>query len=84
MSLTQINYPNHEHEKEDQAARRRALKCLDNLESGIVILRRRLTGTDSSVPVEGADAHNMAGMVLDLGVQLSALETLRGVREWDA
>lgn len=84
ISVDSGAYPNHEHKKADEAARRRALKALDNIQDSVTILRRRLTGIGSSVNVEGADGHGLAGDVQDLSVHLAILEALRDVREWDA
>jgi hypothetical protein len=79
-----MNYPNREHQNADQAATRRALHCLDGIESDVTILRRRLTQTGSTVSVDGADSGGLALRVRDLTEYLTVLETLRDVREWHA
>lgn len=77
-------YPNPEHERADKAARRRALRNLDNIEAEIAIIRRRVTQTGSTVQPDGDDTQVMASNVRDLTVNLAALSTLAEVREWAA
>jgi hypothetical protein len=75
------NYPNHEHENADKAARRRALRGLrDIIEDAEALARRIETGYEP----HGTDAQRLADKAVSIAANLSALETLRDVREWHA
>lgn len=74
-------YPNREHQKADEAAKRRALKALDDIEAEAKLLRRVISDNRR---VDGDDSRAIAGIVRDLTVHLSILGALYEVREWDA
>lgn len=77
------NFPNREHMKADQAARRRALKALDSVADEIKLMRNFLErGPDARVDAQNADV--MQSKVHDLTGYLAELATLFDVREWDA
>lgn len=77
-------FPNREHEKADNAARRRAGKALDEIESEIGILRHKLARTGRADTTDGDDSQLIASKVRDLIQHLTALGVLRDVREWHA
>jgi hypothetical protein len=75
-----ISYPNREHEREDHAARRRALAALRHLTDEAEILAARI----ASGIVDGDDSQRISDLARDLTQHLSILGTLRQVREWHA
>jgi hypothetical protein len=79
--VTPIAYPNREHADEDKAARRRALAKLRGIIEEARALARRI---ESGGDVDGSDARRLTDKAADLAVNLSAMETLRYVREWHA
>jgi len=74
-------YPNKEHERADEGARRRAMDALTELAGEAALLRRRLA--DGRNP-DYTDAESLERLVRKLTRDLSVLGTLREVREWDA
>jgi hypothetical protein len=76
----EITYPNHEHRKEDRAARRRALDRLSAIEAEAARLRRMIERGQG----EGEDGATMARLAGELTLNLTVLGVLREVREWDA
>jgi hypothetical protein len=76
-----VNYPNREHRAADEAARRRAVASLEQIETEAKNLAANLAGGWSPM---GADARHLAETVTRLGEALTVLETLRDVREWHA
>ncbi len=77
------HYPNREHKKADDAARRRALKALDDLGDEIRLMRAVLE-RGSDYRVDGDMTQTMAGKVRDLTDYLATLAALYDVREWAA
>lgn len=74
------DWPNREHRNEDEAARRRALKALADIEYEIGILRRRIdNGT-----VHGDDTGILTEKTRAVTQHVAVLGALREVREWDA
>jgi hypothetical protein len=74
-------YPNREHENADKAARRRALKAVDEIAGECVLLRRKL---EAGGNLDADDAQTVTHSLMRLTQNLSALEVLRDVREWHA
>lgn len=76
-------FPNREHMKADQAARRRALKALDSISDEIQLMRVILgRGPDTRMDAQNADV--MQSKLHDLTGYLAELGTLHDVREWHA
>lgn len=80
------DYPNREHRSADSAARQRAIGALAAMAGRAHDLIGKLQAGDISheMPLTAFDArifHDMAGKVSE---NLTTLETLREVREWDA
>jgi|GEM_PF-2976442 len=73
-------YPNREHQNADQAARRRALKALDDMYSEVEILRQRI----QRGRVDGDDTQRIASLARDITQHVSVLGALGEVREWHA
>jgi hypothetical protein len=80
-SMTEIAYPNREHEKADKAAARRALNSLAAIEEQVRILRAKI---ESRHTVYGSDAGHITDNARNLTEHLQTLEVLRDVREWHA
>lgn len=75
------DYPNAEHENDDQRARRRALGGLADLAGEAALLRRSLKdGRD----LDGDDTQVLTDLLRKLTRDLSILGALREVREWHA
>lgn len=74
-------YPNREHKNADEAARRRALAGLRDIVEDAQALFRRI---ENGYEPHGTDAQRLADKAVAITVSLSALETLRDVREWHA
>lgn len=74
------DYPNREHKNADDAARRRALKALDDIEAEVTFLRRRVNGGTA----DADHTSTLAARTADVVRQLAVLEALRDVREWHA
>lgn len=79
MTTTETTYPNREHENADKAARRRALKALDNIAAEVDTLRRRIA---SDQRVDGDDTQAITGLAAALINHLAIMGALREVREW--
>lgn len=77
--MTSIDYPNREHANADKAARRRALKAVDEIAGEAQLLRRKL---EAGQNLDADDAQTITHSLMRLTQNLSALETLRDVREW--
>jgi len=74
-------YPNREHENADKAARRRALKAVDEIAGECALLRRKL---EAGRDLDADDVQTITHSLMRLTQNLSALTVLRDVREWDA
>jgi hypothetical protein len=74
------DYPNREHRKADEAARRRALARLDLIETEVRMLRRRIGQGQAG----GEDTATLMTHVRDLTEYLAILGVLNEVRDWHA
>jgi hypothetical protein len=81
--VSDVVYPNKEHEKADQAARRRALTALADIVQEADYLRRKLEREDHP-HVDADNAQVISGKLRDLVSNLAILGALADVREWDA
>lgn len=72
------DYPNREHAHADKAARRRALSALNDIESEVAFLRKRVSGDTADEDITSTLAQRTADVIR----QLAVLGTLREVREW--
>ena len=79
--MTEIAYPNHEHELADKAARRRAITALEELAEQSGIMQRRL---ERGFDADGDDSQRLHGAVREVTQNLSIPGVLREVREWHA
>lgn len=75
------DYPNREHANADKAARRRALKALDEIASEAALMKRRLEDGHNAC---ADDTQTLVHSVSRLTENLSVLAILRDVREWHA
>lgn len=75
------SYPNREHENADKAARRRAIKALDDIIDDAQTLQRRIA---RGYEPHGTDAQRRADKAVASAVNFAFLEQLRDVREWHA
>jgi hypothetical protein len=74
-------YPNREHRKEDETARRQAMASLQDIIDNAKTLERRLAnGTYTDV----SDAQTLVAKSAEVTRRLAVLDTLRLVREWHA
>jgi len=76
---TITTYPNREHENADKAAKRRAIRALDDISNEVGILRRKL---DQDVYVDGDDTQILVDRFRQLTIQMTILGTLSDVRDW--
>lgn len=76
-----IAYPNRGHQRADEAARRRAIRDLDQFREHAENMARRLR--EGYIP-DGQDAQRFASALVNLTDNMGRLETLRDVREWAA
>lgn len=79
--MTAIEYPNREHANADKAARRRALKALDDIIEDAQALKRRI---ENGYEPHGTDAERLADKAIAASVNFAFLEQLRDVRAWHA
>jgi hypothetical protein len=78
-------YPNAEHKRADEAARRRALKAVTDIEAEAFGLRKRLErGIIQDVRVDADDTQALYDNLRKLTGHLAELGTLYDVREWHA
>jgi hypothetical protein len=74
-------YPNREHRREDETARRQAMIGLQDIIDNAKTLERRLAnGTYTDV----SDAQALVAGAAEVTRRLAVLDTLRHVREWHA
>jgi hypothetical protein len=74
-------YPNREHRREDETARRQAMIGLQGIIDNAKTLERRLAnGTYTDV----SDAQALVAGAAEVTRRLAVLDTLRHVREWHA
>jgi hypothetical protein len=74
-------YPNREHRREDETARRQAMIGLQDIIDNAKTLERRLAnGTYTDV----SDAQALVAGAVEVTRRLAVLDTLRHVREWHA
>ena len=72
-------YPNREHRREDETARRQAMIGLQDIIDNAKTLERRLAnGTYTDV----SDAQALVAGAVEVTRRLTVLDTLRHVREW--
>jgi hypothetical protein len=75
------DYPNREHRREDETARRQAMAGLQDIIDDARTLERRLAnGTYTDV----SDAQTLVAKAAEVTRRLAVLDTLRLVREWHA
>lgn len=80
-SETMTDYPNREHQREDETARQRAVADLQDIINDAKTLQRRLAnGTYTDV----SDAQTLVARAAEVTRRLAVLDTLRQVREWHA
>lgn len=79
--MTSTSYPSREHANADKAARRRALKALDDIIEDAQTLKRRI---EHGYEPHGEDAQRIADKAVAVAVNFAFLEQLRDVREWHA
>ena len=75
------DYPNREHEIADKAAKRRAIRALDEIVNEAGILRRKL---DNAAWVDGDDTQILTDRTRELTKNLAILGALDEVRDWHA
>lgn len=75
------DYPNREHQREDETARRQAMIGLQGIIDDAKTLERRLAnGTYTDV----SDAQTLVAKAVEVTRRLAVLDTLGHVREWHA
>ena len=79
--MTPIGYPNREHENADNAAKRRALQALADVEHEAAFLRRAI---ERDGHVSADQTATLAQQAADVIRQFAVLGTLREVRKWHA
>ena len=73
-------YPNREHQDADEAARRRALAALDDIQKEAAWLRKRIAGGFA----DGDDTSTFAERAADVIRCVGVLGAFRQVRAWHA
>lgn len=79
--MSDIVYPNKEHKKADETARRRALTAIGDLSDNLAMLRQRLE-SGPEFRIDADSAQGLAEYVRKLAGHLAELGTLYDVREW--
>jgi len=80
-----VSYPNREHQKADERARRRALEALSHIEGDAFDLRKKLERSFlSPVHVDADDVQGLSDNLRKLTGCLAELGILYDAREWDA
>lgn len=79
--MSQAIYPNREHKKADDAARRRAMAAADGLMADALAIRKEV---ERGIRVDADDAQGLADNFRKLVGHLAEIGTLHDVREWDA
>jgi hypothetical protein len=75
------DYPNREHQREDETARQQAIAGLQDIINDAKTLQRRLAnGTYTDV----SDAQTLVAKAVEVTRRLAVLDTLGHVREWHA
>lgn len=83
--MTTHPYPNREHQKADETARRRAMAELDAIMAVAHDLRRKVwDGITTDRRVDADDAQVIQGHMAKLPGLLAELGTLYDIREWHA
>lgn len=80
-------YPNHEHEKEDKAARRRAEAALDALITSANLIKGALLRDNAGQDYSSVDADNanvLYEYLAKVTKNLAIVGALAEVREWEA